>query len=127
MRRSTAAIAALASLLMSACAVDPIDGYVWEQGAHVKRAVIKVTEVADVGPYCAQYFPGRTTLACSVQHADYCEIFVPPKSPGYIAHEAAHCLGYMHPNEADISVWGRAKRYAKDEHAVGAAEEKVRP
>jgi hypothetical protein len=69
----------------------------------VDEVVIRMTEIADVGPLCARYLPGETVLACSVDRGDYCEIIVPHNSPALVAHEAAHCLGYKHPGGQDVT------------------------
>lgn len=118
--RLTPAWAALACAMVGGCAVD---GYTWEQGSRIEQSLIRVTEVADVGPICARYVKDTNVLACSVQHLDYCEIIVPPNSPGLVAHEAAHCLGYKHPGGHDITLWARGRPNASDrEHSASAAE-----
>lgn len=98
-RLSFRACVGVSCFALSGCAVD---GYTWEQAGRVDQVVIKMTEVADVGPLCARYLPGQPVMACAVQHLDYCEIIVPPNSPALVAHEAAHCLGYMHPGQHNI-------------------------
>lgn len=86
--------------LLPACAID---GYDWERTAEVQQVTIKMTEVADVSPVCARYLPGQTVMACAVMRVDHCEIIVPPNAPALVAHEAAHCLGFMHPGEHSVT------------------------
>lgn len=118
--RSTPAWAAFACSMLEGCAVD---GYTWEQASRIEQSLIRVTEVADVGPICARYVKDRYVRACAVQRLDYCEIIVPPNSPGLVAHEAAHCLGYKHPGGHDITQWARGRRYAGDgEPSASAAD-----
>jgi hypothetical protein len=101
-----------------------VDGYTWEQAGRVDEVVIRMTEVADVGPLCAKVLPGETVLACSVDRGDYCEIIVPHNSPALVAHEAAHCLGYKHPGGQDVTASLRErKRAAAMRHARTAAAE----
>lgn len=76
-----------------------IDGYTWERATEVQQVTIRLTEVADVAPLCARYLPGQRVMACAVMHVGYCEIIVPPNAPALVAHEAAHCLGFMHPGD----------------------------
>jgi hypothetical protein len=100
-----------------------MDGYSWVQAGQVDQVVIKMTEVADVSALCGRYLPGQKVLACAVQHLDYCEIIVPPNSPALVAHEAAHCLGYMHPGERNILTASRRwKPTEAGEQSAGAAE-----
>lgn len=108
MSRLTWAYAALGSLAASGCV--SMDAYTWEQAGKVDEVVIRMTEVADPTSVCAQYLPGQKVLACAVQHAEYCEIIVPPNSPSLVAHEAAHCLGYMHKGESNILTASRRWR-----------------
>lgn len=68
----------------------------------VQQVTIKMTEVQDVAPLCAPYLPGVKVMACAVWRVGYCEIIVPPNAPALVAHEAAHCLGFMHPNERKV-------------------------
>lgn len=105
---------------VSGCAVE---GYTWEQAGRVEQMTIRLTEVADVGPICYKYLPGQTVMACSVMRADYCEIIVPPNSPGLVAHEAAHCLGFKHPGGQDITASVRNRLPPHDlETSASAAE-----
>ena len=103
---------------VSGCAVD---GYSWEEGGPVAEVTIKTTQVADVNSICSKYFPGQTVFACSVMHRDYCEIVVPPNSPGLVAHEAIHCLGYKHPGGQDITASLRNRLREQDGERSAAA------
>jgi hypothetical protein len=95
-RRTALAAALCAFASLSGCAID---GYTWQETRAVSQVRIHKIEVADVGPICAKYLPGEPVLACAVMKKDYCEIIVPPNSPALVAHEAVHCLGYIHPGE----------------------------
>lgn len=90
----------LAITLLPACAID---GYEWERTAEVEQVTIRMTEVADVAPLCARYLPGQKVMACAVMRVGYCEIIVPPNAPALVAHEAAHCLGFMHPGDRSVT------------------------
>lgn len=93
--------------LLPACAID---GYEWERTAEVQQVTIKMTEVADVSPLCSRYLPGQKVMACAVMKVGYCEIIVPPNSPALVAHEAAHCLGFMHPGDRTVTSGASRRR-----------------
>lgn len=97
----------LALPLLPACAID---GYEWERTAEVQQVTIKMTEVADVAPLCSRYLPGQTVMACAVMRVGYCEIIVPPNAPALVAHEAAHCLGFMHPGDRAVTSGASRRR-----------------
>ena len=83
-------------VLIAGCAID---GYTWEKSRTIGEVRIRMFEVPDARTTCKKYLPDEEVMACAVLTADHCEIYVPPDSPALVAHESAHCFGYVHPGE----------------------------
>lgn len=92
-----AALALVACIALSGCVAFPVEGYTWSRARAVSLVAIHVFETTEAARECARVDAPRGSIACAYElpGGDWA-LIVPPDSPGLLAHEALHALGWNH-------------------------------